>query len=256
MSEKPRVETKPTRGASLALALSFLTTLPAPVRQYDPRDWNGAAWWFPVIGLVIGGGLAVGGWAAGLIFPTLLAAALLVAVWATLTGGLHLDGLADCCDGLWTMGTPERRLRILKEAQLGAFGSLGLALFLILKVTAVAAVLGSGRFYGLLLGPVVARWLILPTARQPAARPGGMGDDFAQNVRPSMLLWAALLPLALIIGGGWRAVAASLLAGLVAAACIAFARRRLGGVTGDVYGLVVETAELAVLLVYAAQLPA
>src|SRR5262245_61596780 len=95
-----------------------------------------AALWFPLIGFGLGLVLAGGLLLFRLFFSPALAAALTVAAWAALTGGLHLDGLADCCDGLLATATPERRLEIMRDPRLGAFGVTGLTLFLILKVLA------------------------------------------------------------------------------------------------------------------------
>ena len=86
---------------SLILALRFLTILPVPGRESAGSAALGrAAWWFPVVGLLLGSGLAVAARAADVVFPPLVAAALLVTVWKVATGGIHLDGLADCLDGL------------------------------------------------------------------------------------------------------------------------------------------------------------
>jgi adenosylcobinamide-GDP ribazoletransferase len=181
-----------------------------------------------------------------------------VALWAALTGGLHLDGLADCGDGLLAAVAPERRLEIMRDPRLGAFGGLSLVLFVIIKILAVAslpvarpwtALLAVGP---LLLAPVVGRWLILLAARQPAARAGGLGQAFAAGLPPRSLLLAAVLPAALALLGGPRAGLAAGLACVVALAILRLARARLGGVTGDVFGLVVELAELTVLLTFAA----
>ena len=238
----------------LRLALSFLTILPFHAPKAQATDLGRAAGWFPTVGLILGALLAAAHWGLGQLFPPLLGAALLVAVWAALTGGLHLDGLADCGDGLLAAVSPERRLEIMRDPRLGTFGGVSLCLFLLLKVFAVAALPPSSRSaaYALLLAPALARWLMLLAARQPSARPGGLGAVFAQGLQPALLLAAAGLPLILVALGGWRAVAAAGLAGAVTLGVVGLARARLGGVTGDVLGLTVEASELAVLLVFAA----
>jgi len=233
-----------------------------------------AAMWFPVIGLGLGLIVAGAHLALRWLFPPLLSAALTVVVWATLTGGLHLDGLADCCDSLLAATTPDHRLEIMRDPRLGAFGVTGLTLFLITKVLAVASLpdngtsLSSSWLMGLLPGayfPVmfltlatsVSRWLIGLVAQQPLARPGGMGADFKQGLTPAVLRRAALVPLVwVMLGlffGAWQMLVAILLAHLAAWGIIAIARARLGGVTGDVFGLTVEISELVILLTCAAQ---
>ncbi len=240
------------------LAFSFLTTLPVPARwQTAPRpgDLGRAALWFPLVGLVLGLLLAGADWLGLRLFPPLLAGALVVAGWAALTGGLHLDGLADCGDGLLAATSPARRLEIMRDPRLGAFGGLSLILFIVLKVLAVAA-LPAGtiwvRTVPLLLAPVVGRWLLLLAARQPNARPGGLSADFALGLQPRTLWLAGAATLLLALVGGVRGVAALALAHLLALLIFRAARARLGGVTGDVFGLTVEFSELIVLLTFAA----
>jgi len=249
----------------LRLALGFLTAIPVGAGAPGAGGLGRASAWFPAVGLLVGAALAAAAWGLRLVFPPLVAGALVVALWAGLTGGLHLDGLADCCDGLLAAVPRERRLAIMRDPNVGAFGAIGLTLFLILKVAAVAALLGPpppplplhiARLtpYALLLVPTLARLLILPVARQPAARAGGLGAAFAEGLKPAHIALAAILPVGLLVLGGWQGAAAAGAACVAAALVVVVARARLGGVTGDVLGLTVEAAELAALLVFAAQI--
>jgi adenosylcobinamide-GDP ribazoletransferase len=244
----------------LRIALSFMTVLPVrSVASFQPGDLGRSASWFPLAGLLIGLLLAAAWWLLGLAFPDPLRAVLVVALWALLTGGLHLDGLADCCDALLAPVSVERRLEILKDPRLGSFGGTGLILALLLKVSALMALPQGAGWLGLLplvFAPALARWLILLLARQPMARPGGLGAEFALGVTGRTYLFAALVPLGLVLAGlafgaGWQVLLALALAHLVALGVIALARARLGGLTGDVLGLVVELGELAALLAFA-----
>jgi adenosylcobinamide-GDP ribazoletransferase len=239
----------------LRLALSFLTTLPVRAPSAPPRSLGRAAPWFPVVGAIVGALLAVAWWGLGYVFPPVLGAVLMVALWAALTGGLHLDGLADCGDGLLAAVPPERRLEIMRDPRLGTFGGLSLFLFLLLKVFAIASLPPASPvgWYALLMAPALARWLLLIAARQPSARPGGMGAAFGGGLTPAAIAMAAVLPAVLVAGGGWRGLGAAVAALLVVLVVIRVARARLGGVTGDVLGLTIELCELAVLLVFAAQ---
>lgn len=245
--------------SGLLHALGFLTIL--PVRPGTPAAGQGdisalgrAARWFPFVGLALGAILAYAHLILMSVFPPLLASGLLVALWAFLTGGLHLDGLADCCDGLFVSASRERRLEIMRDSHLGAFGGIGLTLFLFLKAAAVSA-LPAGRgsvplSFALLLAPTLARWVLLPVARLRPARPGGLGDTFAASLTPVTLLLAAILPLALLVVGGRRALAAVGGTIIIAASAAGVVRARLGGVTGDVLGMVIEVSELTVLTVF------
>lgn len=238
-------------------AVGFLTVIPVRILEpFRPGDLGRAAAWYPLVGLLIGFGLCAVRFAAARLFPDPLGAVLVVAAWAALTGGLHLDGLADCCDGLLAAVAPERRLEIMRDPRLGTFGGAGLILFLLLKTSAVMAIppaAGSWQvFFPLLLAPVLARALLLLAARRPMARPGGLGAEFALGVTRLTYFWAGLVPLALLGFGGLRGLTAAAVGLLVALGVIRLANRRLGGLTGDVLGLQVELVELAVLLVFAA----
>ncbi len=194
------------------------------------------------------------------LFPPFLNAVLIVAAWAALTGGLHLDGLADCADGLLPQVDRVRRLEILRDPRAGAFGVIALVLALLLKTATVAAAVAPVA--ALLLAPLWARWTLLLGARQPSARADGLGARFATGLTPRILAQAlASVLLATVLIVLWRgqlalAAMAILAAHGVAIAVIALARRRLGGATGDVLGLIVEGSEVAVLLVFAVQWPA
>ncbi len=240
----------------LRLALSFLTTLPVRAPAGPEGSLGRAAPWFPAVGALVGALLAVAWWGLSFAFPPTLSALLVVALWAALTGGLHLDGLADCGDGMLAAQPPERRLEIMRDPRLGTFGAISLVLYLLLKVFAVAALsqASPAGYVSLLLAPALARWLLLIVARQPSARPGGMGAAFSQGLTPGAIGVAAVLPAILAVLGGWQGLAAIVAAVLVAGVIMLAARARLGGVTGDVLGLTVELTELAVLLVFAVQL--
>ena len=227
-----------------------MTTLPVqPPQDWQPGDAGRAAVWFPVIGLLIGA-LVWGAWKISTqVFPAPLAGILSLAAWVALTGGLHLDGLADCCDGLLAVATPARRLEIMKDPRLGAFGVIGLVLVLMIKASLLGG-LSPSSSAGLFLAAGLGRWCILPAGLLPAANPQGMGADFARGLERRILWIAAILPLGVALALGPKGVVA-LLAGLLAAAGIlALAKARIGGMTGDVFGCVVEVVEITVLLVF------
>ena len=233
------------------LAFSFLTAISMPTLDYQPGLLGRAGRWFPLVGLFIGGVLTLAHWGLSQLFPPLLTATLVTTLWAALTGGLHLDGLADCCDGLLAATNRERRLEIMRDPRTGAFAVVGVVLFLLLKLTALAAL--PAALPALLLAPTWARWLLLWVACQPLARPSGLGADFAAGLTGRNQALALLLPLLLLLPFLTLQTGVAILAALGATGWLIYiARQRLGGVTGDVYGLVVESSELMILLVYAA----
>jgi len=235
---------------NLRIAFGLMTTLPIKL----PDDWQAgdsgrASVWYPFVGLVIGG-LTWLTWTGTMrIFPAPVAGILTLVLWVTLTGGLHLDGLADCCDGLLASTSVERRLEIMKDPRLGAFGGIGLILVLFLKA-AILSTLNPETSLGIILAASLARWCILPAGRMPLARPSGLGADFAAGFHRKYIFLGAIIPLGLSIVLGIHGVI-SLLAGLVATALVLWlAKSRIGGVTGDVFGLVVEVVEVISLLVF------
>jgi adenosylcobinamide-GDP ribazoletransferase len=227
-----------------------MTTLPIRL----PEDWSAgdsgrAAVWYPLIGLVIGAVTWLAWKGAVLAFPVWMAGVVTLVVWVILTGGLHLDGLADCCDGLLTSTTLERRLEVMKDPHVGAFGVIGLILVLMLKGAALASLTPATSF-GILLAASLARWCILPAGLLPLARLSGMGADFALGFRRSFIAWGAILPLAITTFLGLLGIVSTII-GLVAAALIVWlAKSRIGGVTGDVFGMVVEIVETVVLIAF------
>jgi adenosylcobinamide-GDP ribazoletransferase len=229
---------------ALWIAMGFLTTLPVPSHDLAPDAMRRAAPWFPLVGLGIGALLAGVAWAASWLFPPAVTAVLVVALWAALTGALHLDGLADCGDGLLPPVSRERRLEIMRDPRVGAFGATVLVLVLLLKAAALASL--AVTWPALLLAPLWARWLLLVAARRPSARPGGMGASLGPVLDARRLALAALLPIVLTGGVGvwhWPVIAATGTALLASLGVLWLAQRRLGGVTGDVFGAVVEVSE-------------
>jgi len=191
------------------------------------------------------------------LFPGLLGALLTVTAWKLLTGGLHLDGLADCLDGLVGRDR-EHRLAIMRDSRIGTFGAVGLILFLMLEIVAVAELWPSVRWRALIVIPTLARALPPVLARCfPSARPVGQGAAFINGVGTLAAPLAAILALLVAVitlrGAGVAALVAALVVGLAVAW---FQNRRLGGLTGDVFGAAVELAELTALLTVLAWLSA
>ena len=229
-------------------AFSLLTILPVRLRWLDSkRPPAHAMAAYPFVGLVLGVLLMLAHWVFQAILPPLVSAALIVLTWAVLTGGLHLDGWADCCDALPATATRERRLEILQDPRLGSFGSIGLALLLMCKFAAVASLPRVG--VALILAPTLGRWAIVNVAAVfPLARPDGMAAHFRAGLSRRELTWVALTAALVCGAAGWGGLVAFVGAAVAALVLGRWATSRIGGVTGDVYGAACELVECLVLV--------
>ncbi|MBO0802973.1 MAG: adenosylcobinamide-GDP ribazoletransferase [Nocardiopsaceae bacterium] len=226
-----------------------------------------AVLWLPAVGLLVGGlggGLVVGvgtgdGAGTGSDFGRrLLGAVLAVALMALLTGGLHLDGLADTVDGLGSRRPAADALEVMRRSDVGPMGVAALVLVLLIQVTALAAV-GSAPEAGLalVLAAVTGRVSVVLATAWPAARPGGFGALVAGRVptrwRVLSVVGLGCAILAASAGLGWADLAVrglgAAIVGLLAGSVVRMiAVRRLGGTTGDVFGAIVEVTTAAVLV--------
>ncbi|MDX2024272.1 MAG: adenosylcobinamide-GDP ribazoletransferase [Deltaproteobacteria bacterium] len=233
---------------SFITAFSFLSRVPVPQVTVNNRTLGGAVAFFPLVGLVIGGLLfGVATLATPFVSP-LGTAFLITGMWAWLTGGLHLDGLADTFDGLsGGRGDRARTLEIMRDSRIGTHGAVALVLLLIGKVTFTAELVGT-QAQVLCLVPAAARAAVVPAiACFPYARPDGLGRAMRDNAQRSGILISQLFLLATLLWVGfeqWPRVAAAFIA---TAATSLWLSRKLGGLTGDTYGACIELAELAAL---------
>ena len=252
---------------AFALAVSTLTVIPvhwsglsarsrretAGDRSLGDADLAASRWAYPLVGILAGLLLAaLSQGLARLHCPSSIAAFLIVAFWAALSGGLHLDGLADSADGLFVAGGVERRLSVLRDPHLGSFGVVSLVLVLLGKYACLASLAGVRRSIATLAAASIGRSLILVAAGfSHYARPEGTGRILVDATRPREAIGA--IGLALVLGGalGRRAgVAAAIVALGCCGVLTTLAGKRLRGVTGDILGAAVELGELSVLLVW------
>lgn len=247
----------------LRFAFGTLTVLPVKVTRWDRDAARGGMLRAPLAGLAVGAAAA----AAGLLLlalgaGTLLAAVATAAVPAVLTRGLHLDGLADTADGLGSGKPAEDALRIMKQSDIGPFGVLALLFTLLAQVAALAQAYDGSWARGALAAVVsaTAARLALTTAARtgvPAARPEGLGAAVAGVVPAGGALAAtAAVTLAGAAAGAYLGPYDALRTALAVVCAVAVAElllrhcvRRFGGVTGDVFGGVAETAATTALVV-------
>ncbi|MGW0733260.1 adenosylcobinamide-GDP ribazoletransferase [Streptomyces sp. NPDC002851] len=247
----------------LRFAFGTLTVLPVRVTRWDREAARSGMLCAPLAGLVVGLCAALPGAVLLLLGAgPLLAAVASAAVPAVLTRGLHLDGLADTADGLGSGKPAADALQIMKRSDIGPFGVITLLFVLLAQVAVLVQAYAHGWAHGAYaaaVAAVAARCALTLAARAPvpAARPEGLGAAVAGTVpvRAALLVLGGVAVLAAAVGGGFSAYEAirgglAVLAGAGAAElmlrhCI----RRFGGVTGDVFGALAETAATAALVV-------
>ncbi|MFE1379893.1 adenosylcobinamide-GDP ribazoletransferase [Streptomyces sp. NPDC058740] len=246
----------------LRFAFGTLTVLPTRITRWDRDAARAGMLCAPLAGLVVGlCAAAVGGAFLLLGSGPLLAAVLTVAVPALMTRGLHLDGLADTADGLGSAKPAEDALRIMKQSDIGPFGVIALVFALLAQVAALHELYAESRPQGMVaavLAATVARLALTRASREgvPAARPEGLGAIVAATVpRRSAALASGLLLVLCAAAGALLSPYDALRLPLAALAALGIAElllrrcvRRFGGVTGDVFGAVAETAATVALV--------
>ncbi|WP_095106945.1 adenosylcobinamide-GDP ribazoletransferase [Pseudomonas sp. Irchel 3E20] len=233
------------------IALQFLSCLPIRLPGMPaPQELGRSLLFYPLVGLLFGAVLwGLHGLLAGT--PLLLHAALLLAAWVVLSGGLHLDGLADSADAwLGGFGDRERTLEIMKDPRSGPIAVVTLGLVLLLKFTALVALIEQGGAMALVVAPLIGRSALLAlflTTRY--MRAGGLGQALADHV-PRQVGQQVLVAsgVACVALGGIPGGLAVLLAALLFVWLRRVMIQRLGGTTGDTAGALLELLEMAVLV--------
>lgn len=233
----------------LDIATRFLTIIPLPWPAATQRDGIARALpFFPLVGAMIGVVLLGIGAVAGLFWPPLAQAALIVVAWGILTGGLHLDGVSDTFDAVMSWRPRERKLEILKDSRIGAMGALALVAVLLLKVTLLASA-GAIWWCAVLSTPILGRWaMIYAIAHFPLARADGLGSSVQGRLRTvHLVVVSSAVALAVAAVAGVAGLCGFLLVGIGAQILGLWWTRDLGGLTGDTYGAICELTEVVAL---------
>jgi adenosylcobinamide-GDP ribazoletransferase len=247
--------------SELGSALRFLTILPLDStrrifvggrREHSPVAGRV---FFPAVGILLGAFAWCGFWLGSTVIDSPMGGVAAVALLAASTGALHLDGLADAADGLLGHADRDRRLEIMRDSRVGSFGLVAVVLVLVGDVVALGGMKTDEALPALLTAASLARLsMLLVALTLPYARPAGEGRGLAVGSRLRVAVLAtsmAALPLALDWRHGLLAVG---LVALTAMAVAAWARRQIGGATGDVYGAVLELSQLAAITAFAVRL--
>jgi adenosylcobinamide-GDP ribazoletransferase len=236
------------------LAFRFLTIIPlGKGLEFSPELIGASGKFYPLVGLILGGLFWCFYHGARFLFPPIMDTGLLLLFWVLLTGALHLDGLADCLDSLYGGRDPESRLRIMKDVHLGTMGTVGLILISGLKFLALGVILPlQESTWWIILIPALSRWTpIFLSCFHPYARPGGgLGAALVQGTGKKELFWASLFAWApVVLLERFWGVGVILVLLVWAFFCGRYFFNKIGGITGDVMGAVIESSELLAMLV-------
>jgi adenosylcobinamide-GDP ribazoletransferase len=244
----------------LLTAIGMLTVIPIPWLSTRPGALGRAAAWFPVVGLLLGAALAATALAGRVVWEDRwIAASLVVGVNLLLTGGLHIDGLMDTADAFFSRKDRERMLEIMRDSRVGALGVASGIAVMLAKFCALSYLLDSrdlGRLAVIALSVALGRLgIVIAAALFPSARESGLGAAFAAEVgaRPLLVAVGTSLAMAYAVWQG-RGLLLLAVSAITALGHGWYWRRRLGGLTGDIYGEINEKIELAVLLVAGAMM--
>lgn len=243
---------------SFIAALQFLLITPAFIRRpFTAPEMGHAVAFYPMVGLLLGGLLALADALLGLVWSIPIRSALVLGLWVIATGGLHLDGFLDSCDGLLGGFTPETRMEIMRDERVGAYGLAGGVLLLLIVFSSLGTI-ATERWASLLLAPVLGRWgMSVAVVSLPYARSSGLGRDIKGHARVSDAVIATLIAglvvvVVAFILQSWMPVIAALAGAILYRLSTRYILGRIPGMTGDTYGAINMLIEAVTLLVFAA----
>jgi adenosylcobinamide-GDP ribazoletransferase len=236
---------------SIIAAFQFLTISPTLIkRMFTAQEMGHAVGWFPLVGVVLGLSLYGINHMAQLIFPVSVSAAITLFAWVMFTRAFHLDGFMDTCDGLFGGFTAERRLEIMKDSRMGAFGVAGGVLILLTQYAALSA--STNLFVALILATTLGRWSSpLVIYWFPYAREDGLGIEMKRNVGSrEVLLATSIMSITAWMVYGWPGFLFMVAAAAIGILVAVYAMRLLPGLTGDIYGTVTSLVEMFTLVFF------
>ena len=240
-------------------ALQFLTIFPVRINKMkEPdRELGESMAFFPVVGLLIGISTAILNYFLSHLMSENLVNIFLIIWMAIITGGLHLDGFADTCDGIFSWRSDKNEiLRIMRDSRIGTMGVIGIFIILLLKYELLSNISGREKYIALILMPVFGRFSQVVSAfALPYARETSGAASFIRHLNIRTLISSAVLFL-IITTPVWfpKAFFIDLVSLIILVPLLLFFNKKLGGITGDVLGAINEIIEIIVLLVvYAAK---
>lgn len=236
--------------------LQFLTRISIKTKkQWSPDSFSRSVKFFPIIGGIIGlllTGIVYGAqnfW--GVKLPLHLMAVSIILIEIIITGGLHCDGLMDTVDGVFSGKSRERMLEIMKDSRVGAFGAMSFCLLIVMKYSLILDIEPVLLPIAIFVMPIIGRTaVVMAITLYPYARADGLGKGLSQCEHKNTLYIAGLIAILLLVPFGKLVLLSSGVAIAFAILVAEYVNKRLGGLTGDVYGAVVELTELVALVVF------
>jgi adenosylcobinamide-GDP ribazoletransferase len=234
---------------SFLIALQFLTIFPVKIKsEIKNEEFGLSLFYFPLVGLAIGLVLS----SSAILFsflPVLVKGVLILIVSVIITGGIHLDGFADTCDGFYGDKPKEKILEIMRDSRIGAMGAMGLILLLLFKFSLIVNLQGVILWKALIEMAVFSRWSqVLACGITPCARQEGKANYFIKYSSKRILILEGVFTVVLfLLMAGLKGVFLFILPFLCVLLFMQYVKRRIGGMTGDTIGAISEIAEVSVL---------
>lgn len=241
------------------LALSFLTILPVYGNgMADEKEMAASLYFYPLAGFVIGLFLVVSAYLTDCLSLGWAGDVVILLVWTVLTGALHLDGLMDSADGLFSGRDREQKLEIMRDTRVGAMGVVALVVVLLLKLSFLNELAFDAKIIALFVAPAAGRWVMVYAVNTyNYARSGpGLGNVFGPYKGINKIIGSGLILITgTFLAGGYQALLLLLGTALGAVLLARWIAGRLGGLTGDTYGALCECTETIFIILTALLLP-
>ena len=239
--------------------LQFMTRIPINIDTGFDEEFHKTITYFPLVGLVLGVLIYIIGLVSGIFFDSFITSIIVTLALVILTGGLHIDGLGDTFDAIYSYRDKERMLEIMKDSRLGTNSLLAIIFLILLKIGFIYSIINNNLLWTVIFMPVVARLgVIVMMYKTVTPRENGMGNLFIGKVSTSMFTIAILYTIILMIGISKLILLASTFEAmmLISTIIILFVfnnlfkkhiYKKIDGVTGDILGCTIELGELIYL---------
>ena len=239
--------------------LQFMTRIPINIDTGFDEEFHKTITYFPLVGLVLGVLIYIIGLVSGIFFDSFITSIIVTLALVILTGGLHIDGLGDTFDAIYSYRDKERMLEIMKDSRLGTNSLLAIMFLILLKIGFIYSIINNNLLWTVIFMPVVARLGVIVTMYKTVTpRENGMGNLFIGKASTSMFTIAILYTIILMIGISKLIFLASTFEAmmLISTIIILFIFNNLfkkhiyikiDGVTGDILGCTIELGELIYL---------